>query len=88
MKKEYYNLGKIIEVEQLADTLAVKQEVSSERMKDVESIEENFGTRTKLYADTKNADRLSAQQQIFEKAGYGYGRINALAAVNAAMNKK
>ena len=76
MKKEYYNRGKKIEVEQLTDTLVIKQEDSSERMKDVESIEKNFGTRTKLSADTKNASRLSEQQEIFEKAGYIFIKPN------------
>lgn len=76
MKKEYYNRGKKIEVEQLTDTLVIKQEDSSERMKDVESIEKNFGTRTKLSTDTKNASRLSEQQEIFEKAGYIFIKPN------------
>ena len=76
MKKEYYNRGKKIEVEQLPDTLAVKQEVSAERMKDVESIEKNFGTRTKLSSDTRNVSRISEQQEIFEKAGYVFIKPN------------
>jgi hypothetical protein len=76
MKKEYYNRGKKIEVEQLTDTLAIKQEDSSERMKDADSIEKNFGTRTKLSADTRNAAKLSKQQEIFEKAGYVFIKPN------------
>lgn len=76
MKKEFYNRGTKIEVEQLTDTLAIKQEPSSERTKDAETIEKNFGMRTKLSADTKNASRLSEQQEIFEKAGYVFIRPN------------
>src|SRR5690606_9049703 len=76
MKKEYYNRGKKIEVEQLTDTLAIKQEASSERTLDAESIEKNFGTRTKLSADTRNASRLSNQQEIFENAGYVFIKPN------------
>jgi hypothetical protein len=45
MKKEYYNRGKKIEVEQLTDTMAIKQEPSSQRTKNAVSIEKNFGTR-------------------------------------------
>jgi thermitase len=76
MKKEYYNRGKKIEIEQLTDTLAIKQEDSSEKMKNVESIEKNFGRRTKLSADTKNVSRLNEQQEIFEKAGYIFIKPN------------
>jgi subtilisin family serine protease len=76
VKKEYYNRGKKIEVEQLTDTLAIKQEDSSEKRKDAESIERNFGTRTKLSADTKNTSRLTEQQEIFENAGYIFIKPN------------
>ena len=76
MKKEYYNRGKKIEVEQLTDTVAIKQEASSERIKNAFSIEKNFGTRTKISADTKNESRLREQQEIFEKAGYVFIKPN------------
>jgi thermitase len=76
MKKEYYNRGKKIEVEQLTDTVAIKQEASSERTKNAFIIEKNFGTRTKISADTRNESRLREQQEIFEKAGYVFIKPN------------
>jgi subtilisin family serine protease len=76
MKKEYYNRGKKIEIEQLTDTLAIKQEASSDRTRDVSTIEKNLGTRTKLSTDSRDTSRLSEQQEIFEKAGYVFIKPN------------